>query len=79
MKISTFLATSLGVFLLAGAANAATVKYVARLTGAQSQNATFTSTATAARPTRSTRMADSGWSPIVICLTRRRSRGVSVR
>ena len=47
MKISTFLATGLGVFLLAGAANAATVNYVAHLTGAQSQNANFTSTATA--------------------------------
>ena len=46
MKISTSLATGLGVFLLAGAANAATVDYVAHLTGAQSQNVT-TSTATA--------------------------------
>jgi len=38
MKISTFLATSLGVFLLAGAANAAT--YTATLTGAQAGNTT---------------------------------------
>lgn len=47
MKISTSLATGLGVFLLAGAANATTVNYVAHLTGAQSQNTNYTSTATA--------------------------------
>lgn len=47
MKISSFLATGLGVFLFAGAASAATSTYVATLNGPNAGNAGSTATGTA--------------------------------